>query len=85
MKSFALLYFVALCGSTLGFAPQSSFMPNQMAVNRGSSLMTMNAAERTYIMVSGFLGCCKIVYIVLTLFFFIICVLANRSSPMVFR
>jgi hypothetical protein len=51
MKSFLALCLVALCGSALGFAPKSAFMPNQMAVTQGSSMMTMNAAERTYIMV----------------------------------
>jgi hypothetical protein len=53
MKSFLALVVAALCGSAVAFAPRSAFMPSQLstAVN-GGSMMTMNAAERTYIMVS---------------------------------
>jgi hypothetical protein len=50
MKSFLSICLLALCGSTLGFAPMSSFTANQMDVNRGSSMLSMNAAEKTYIM-----------------------------------
>jgi hypothetical protein len=47
MKSFAAILVAALLGAVGAFAPH-----NQLAgVSRGSSVMTMNAAERTYIMV----------------------------------
>ena len=52
MKSFQLLISALFLGSVIAFAPKSSFMPNQLSVTRGSSMLSMNAAERTYIMVS---------------------------------
>ena len=60
MKSFLALLLVALCGTVGAFAPRSTFLPSQpLAVSRngGSSMITMNAAERTYIMVSQ-MTCC---------------------------
>lgn len=51
MKSFLALLLAALCGSALSFVSKSAFLPTQVSVSRGSSMMTMNAAERTYIMV----------------------------------
>jgi hypothetical protein len=52
MKSFLALLVAALCGSAVAFAPRTAFMPSQLSAVNGGSLMTMNAAERTYIMVS---------------------------------
>jgi hypothetical protein len=51
MKSFLVILVAALCGAVGAFAPRTTFMPNQLSVSRGSSMITMNAAERTYIMV----------------------------------
>ena len=48
MKSFLALCLIAVCGA---FAPKSTFTANTMAANRGSSMLSMNAAEKTYIMV----------------------------------
>ena len=48
MKSFLALCLIAVCGA---FAPTSTFTANTMAATRGSSMLSMNAAEKTYIMV----------------------------------
>ena len=50
MKSFLVICLAALMGSTFGFAPMSSFTANQMSVTRGSSMLSMSADEKTYIM-----------------------------------
>ena len=52
MKSFSAILVAALCGSAVAFAPKSAFLPSQLSAVNNESLMTMNAAERTYIMVS---------------------------------
>ncbi|CAJ1942588.1 unnamed protein product [Cylindrotheca closterium] len=51
MKSFLAICLVALLGTAFGFAPSSSFITNQMSVSRGSSMLSMSADEKTYIMI----------------------------------
>jgi hypothetical protein len=56
MKSIFALVLAAICASTsLAFVSQKNGLGSQFGVARSSSsLMTMNAAERTYIMVRIF-------------------------------
>lgn len=58
MRSFLTVLVVACFSAVGAFAPRTSFMPShQLAgVSRGSSMMTMNAAERTYIMVGSIMS-----------------------------
>ncbi|KAL3943909.1 MAG: hypothetical protein SGBAC_002026 [Bacillariaceae sp.] len=51
MKSFLAICLIALMGTAFGFTSSSSFTANQMSVTRGSSMLSMSADEKTYIMI----------------------------------